>query len=265
MIRSPLGLRLEPEPGRSLREQLIEAARLGAKGVMLDAAGELAPHRLGETGRRDLRNTLQTIEVSLIALHLPTRRTFETEDDLDDRLNRAEKVFTMAYELGSRLVLARLGSVPPESEAGPRAVFDLATRELAMRADRQGIRLGIELHDDPAASLNAVLEAMTIPALGASVDPVPLMADGQDPADAVLALGSQVVHVYAPQAGPRSSNSGRLGSGRSPSRATQSLDWEAFLGALEEIDYRGFLTVWPDRPADASTQLKAIAKSVERF
>ena len=24
------------------------------------------------------------------------------------------------------------------------------------------------------------------------------------------------------------------------------LDWEEYLGALEEINYRGFLTIWPD-------------------
>ena len=28
-----------------------------------------------------------------------------------------------------------------------------------------------------------------------------------------------------------------------------ALDWEEYLGSLEEIGYRGFLTVWPSRPA----------------
>ena len=49
MIRSPLGLRINPDPARSVRDQLRQAARLGAKGVVLDATGDLAPDRLSET------------------------------------------------------------------------------------------------------------------------------------------------------------------------------------------------------------------------
>ena len=215
------------------------------------------------------------MQLALVALHLPTRRAFDSEDDLDDRLNRAEKVFALAYSLGTRLVLARLGAVPeasaPETEAqhaveaGPRSVFLGAARELALRADRQGVRLGVELHDDPPASVRGLLEATPIPALGASVDPVPILADGNDPSAAVLELGAHLVHVYAPHTGARSRNTARTGVGRSPSRATPSLDWEQFLGALEEVDYRGFLTVWPDRPSDATAQLKALASIAQRY
>ena len=42
MIRNPLGLRLDPD--RPVRDQIHEAARLGAKGVVLDAIGDLAPN-----------------------------------------------------------------------------------------------------------------------------------------------------------------------------------------------------------------------------
>ena len=84
MIRTPLGLRLFPNT--SVREQIQEAARLGARGVVIDAIGDLGPDRLTETGRRELRHLLRSVEVSLIAMHLPTRRSFDTTDQLDDRL-----------------------------------------------------------------------------------------------------------------------------------------------------------------------------------
>ena len=53
MIRNPLGLRLDPE--QPIREQIYEAARLGAKGVVVDAIGDLAP-----TPRRDGRREVRT-------------------------------------------------------------------------------------------------------------------------------------------------------------------------------------------------------------
>src|SRR3954451_11289565 len=128
MIRSPLGLRLNP--ARLIRDQIPEAARLGARGVVIDAIGDVAPDRLSETGRRELRHLLRSVELSLIALHLPTRRPFDTTDQLDDRLRRAERAFTMAFELGTSLVLARVGPVPPEAEAERRAVWMSSVREL---------------------------------------------------------------------------------------------------------------------------------------
>src|SRR3954451_10588957 len=105
MIGSPLGLRLQPD--RPIRDQVRQAAALGAKGVVLDATGDVAPDRLSETGRRELRHLMRSAELSLFALHLPTRRPFDTIDQLDDRLRRAERAFALAYELGTTLVLAR--------------------------------------------------------------------------------------------------------------------------------------------------------------
>ena len=44
-----------------------------------------------------------------------------------------------------------------------------------------------------------------------------------------------------------------------------ALDWEEYLGALEEINYRGYLTVWPDPDRDATSQFKAIADRLRGF
>ncbi len=57
MIPHPLGIRLAAE--RSVRDQIHEAARLGARGVVIEAIGEVAPHRLGDTGRREVRHILR--------------------------------------------------------------------------------------------------------------------------------------------------------------------------------------------------------------
>src|SRR5271157_6090701 len=74
MIRHALGLRLDSS--RPVRDQIHEAARMGACGVVLEAIGDLSPPRLSETGRRELRHLLRTMELSLVALSLPTRRSF---------------------------------------------------------------------------------------------------------------------------------------------------------------------------------------------
>ena len=242
MIRSPLGLRINPDPSRSPKDQIREAAAMGAKGVILDAAGVLAPDRLGETGRRDLAHTLRSVQVPLIALNLPTRRAFDSFDDLDVRLARADRAFAMAYELGARLVVAQVGNVPPEDDPR-RPAFLHALTELGKRAEHRGVRLGVEVAD-PGPSLGEVVQAIDHPGLGVSFDPSPVLRSGHDPASIVVALGALIIHAYtgAAAASPRS----------------RTLDVAAYLGSLEEVGYQGFLTVWPDPARDPATEFRAV-------
>lgn len=262
MIRSPLGLRLDPD--RSIRDQIREAARIGAKGVVMDAIGDLSPDRLSETGRREIRHLLRSVELSPIALSLPTRRPFDTLDQLDDRLRRAENAFAMAYELGTNLVLARVGAMPPESDASRRETWTGALRELGRRAEHRGVRLAVETGGESGEALRAVLDTLGPGGLAASLDPASLLLNGHDPVAAVRALGEWVAHAYANDA--RSSRSAALttsarGSGFPPG----ALDWEEYLGALEEINYRGFLTIWPDPARDPAAQFTALADRLKQF
>jgi sugar phosphate isomerase/epimerase len=248
MIRSPLGLRINPDPTLSPREPIREAARLGVKGVVLDAVGDLAPERLSETGRREVRHLLRSVELKLIALSLPTRRPFDSLEGLDDRLARAGRAFAMAYELGTNLVLARLGGVPAEADTVKRTAFTTALTELARRADQHGVRLAIETGGEPGSLLAGILAALGAPSLAASLDPAALLRLGHDPAQMVIALAGHVAHAYATDL---------------PGRG--ALDWAEYLGALEEIDYRGFLTIWPEAGASPAATVAAIQARLDRY
>lgn len=265
MIRSPIGLRLGSSRERSPREQLLEAARLGAKGVVLEAVGDLAPDRLGETGRRELRHRLRTTELTLIGLGLPTRRPFDTEDELDDRLARAERAFALAYELGTRLVLARVGPVPAEDQAGRREVFTAAMRELGRRADHRGVRLALEVAEQPGSVVGGFLGALGVPSLAASLDPGGSLRAGHDPAGSVRDLGPWLAHAYAGEAEGGAVARPLAATPRGFGFRPGALDWEEYLGALEEVDYRGFLTIWPDPAGDVGATFRAVAGLLKRF
>ncbi len=263
MIRSPLGLRLNP--AWPIREQVSEAARLGAKGVVIDAIGDLAPDRLSETGRREIRHLLRSVELSLIALSLPTRRPFDTLDQLDDRLRRAEGAFGLAYELGTTLVLARVGALPADSEADSprRQIFLSALRELARRADHRGVRLAIETGTEPGDVLAALLDAFDTTGLAASIDPAALLQSRIDPIATTRSLGTWVVHAYASDL--TTAPAGRTLSLPGSGFPAGVLDWEEYLGALEEIGYHGFLTIWPDPSRPTVPQFTAISERLNRY
>jgi sugar phosphate isomerase/epimerase len=261
MIRHPLGLRLDPE--RPVRDQIYEAVRIGARGVVVDAIGDLAPHRLSETGRREFRHILRTVELSLVAISLPTRRPFDTTDQLDDRLRRADAAFAMAFELGTDVVLARVGAVPPKVDTTRLEVFTNAVRELGLRADHRGVRLAIETGTEPGAMLHSFLESLAVPSLAASIDPANLLQVGIDPVQAVRELGEIVAHAYANDATGtvRMAAPNPRGLGFPPG----ALDWEEYLGALEEVAYHGFLTVWPPPGREAAGYFAATYERLERL
>jgi sugar phosphate isomerase/epimerase len=261
MIRHPLGLRLDPN--QPAREQVHEAARLGARGVVLDAIGELSPVRLTETGRRELRHVLKTVELALVAISLPTRRPFDTTDQLDERIRRAEAAFTMAYELGTKIVFVSAGDVPPEDEPARREVFTTALRDLATRAEHRGVRLALETGPGPPGALKSFLASIDLPGLAASINPAASLQAGIDPVASVRELASWIVHAYATDA-VRASGSAApnpRGHGFRPG----ALDWEEYLGALEEIAYRGFLTIWPPPDRSIATEFGAIKRRLEQL
>jgi len=255
MIRNPLGLRLDGD--RAVRERIQQAARLGARGVVLEAAGELAPHRLGQTGRRDLKHLLRSLELSLIALNLPTRRAFDTVDQLEDRIRRADAAFALAFELGTPLALARIGPIPSEDDAVRRETLSSAAASLAQRCDHRGVRLAIEADPETIGRLRGLLDALNQPSLAASVDPTAILGAGFDPIAATRDLNEWVAHAYA--------GATTIRDPRGASRAARALDWEEYIGALEEIGYHRFLTVWPDPSADPAAEFKAVVERVGRI
>ena len=89
--------------GLSFRQGLPQAARMGAAGVQVDAAGDLAPDRLTETARRELKNLLRTYAQDLTALNCPLRRGsrdryFQDEFDLDANPESGEKLVPEGIE-----------------------------------------------------------------------------------------------------------------------------------------------------------------------
>ena len=261
MIRSPLSLRLDP--AQPIRDQIRLAAEAGARGIVVEATEELAPGRLSETGRRELRHLFRSAEMTLVAAHLPTRRGFDTFDQIEDRVDRAGRVFDLVYDLGARLVLVRAGPIPDIQDESRRAAFNTTVMELAIRADHRGLQLALETGTEPGDVMQIYLTERNLPNLAASVDPAALLRNGFDPVAAVRDLGPWMGHAYLHQPIGRQGafNLGKRGN----SRQAASLDWESYFGTLEEVNYRGTMTIWPESTDRLFTQYRQIAESLRRI
>jgi L-ribulose-5-phosphate 3-epimerase len=238
MNRLRIGVRLE-SLNLPLRRALAEAARLGIAGVQLDAVGDLAPQKLGETARRDLQRLLRSHNLELTALGCPLRRGLGVAEDQEPRIEHVKRVMSLAFDLGPRVVIVQAGRVPPAEDLTRTALVTEALTALGRHGDRVGTTLALETGLESGAALRDFLARFDTGGLGVNLDPANLLLHGFDPYASASDLRRRVVHAHARDA--RASGASRLAA--EVPLGHGDIDWLQFLGVLEEIEYRGWLVV----------------------
>jgi sugar phosphate isomerase/epimerase len=238
MNRLRIGVRLE-SLNLPLRRALAEAGKMGAVGVQVDAVGDLSPNKLSETGRREFRHLLRAHNLELTAVGCPLRRGLDVIEDQQPRIEHVQKVLTLSYDLGPRIAIVEAGGIPDEKEEQRTRTLAESLLAVGRHGDRIGATLALETGLESGAVLRAFLNRLDTGSLGANLDPANLLMHGLNPYESARELAGKVVHAHAKDA--------RRGSA---SRAAQEvplghgdIDWLAFLGVLEEIEYRGWLVV----------------------
>jgi sugar phosphate isomerase/epimerase len=233
-----LGIRLESLE-LPFRKALDEAHRAGAAGVQFDAVGNLSPDALSQTGRREIRHLIQSRDLALCALGCPLRRGLGAAENQDARIDHIRKVMALSYELGARVVIVEAGEVPEDPKDAKASLLTEALLALGIHGDRIGTVLALETGLESAEVLERYLAQFDTGGLGVNLDAANLLMHGFDPYQGAKVLARRVVHVHAKDA-----------RNASASRAAQEvplghgdIDWMLFLGTLEEIEYKGWLTI----------------------
>src|SRR2546423_13989990 len=110
-----LGVTLE-SLGLPFRRGLAEARRLGLARLQVDAAGELMPDRLADTGRREFRHLLRSHGLELTALGCPLRHGLDVATNLQPRIDRIRQAMALSFDLGARRVIVQAGGIPEKPD-----------------------------------------------------------------------------------------------------------------------------------------------------
>ena len=233
-----IGVRLE-SLGLPLRRALEAAKRLGVAGVQVDAAGDLDPRQLSATGRREFRNLLKTYNLELTAVGCPLRHGLDVPEALEERIDLLRLTMVLSFDLGPRVTIVEAGRVQEEESDPRRLLMREALLTLGQHGDRVGAVLALETGLESGEVLRKFLVGFDSGGLGVNFDPANLMMHGFDLYEGGRILREKIVHAHAKDA--RKSGASRqaqevpLGHG--------DIDWLLLLSVLEEIDYRGWLTV----------------------
>ena len=247
--------------GLPLRRGLQEVERMGVTGVQVDAVGDLAPRAFSQTGRRQFLHLLRAHNLELAALGCPLRHGLDTAEGLDARIEYLRKALTLSFDLGARRVTTQAGRVPEDPDSPRARLLTEALLALGQHGDRTGTVLALETGSDPGDVLRKFLDQFDTGGLGVNLDAANLLMNGFDPYQAARALQGRIVYVQAKDArrsaASRAAQEVPLGHG--------DLDWLQYVSVLEEVEYRGWITVKREMGSNRLADVAAGVQFLRRF
>lgn len=259
MYNFPIGVILESF--RTDRSTAIKkAAQMGANGIQMYATrGINAPENLDAAARRELLKEVKDSGLVFSALCGDLGKGFGNKDLNPELIEKLKRIINLAKDLETNIVTTHIGVVPEDKNHERYKIMQEACYELAKYADSVDAHFAIETGPETSAVLKEFLDSLDSTGVAVNLDPANLrMVTGDDPVAAVHNLKRYIVHTHAKDGNrlveidpcyiygvlhpvPEQYNGVRffeevpLGTG--------SVDFPAYLKALEEIGYKGFLTI----------------------
>lgn len=255
MYNFPIGVLLESFRLPVL-EALDKAKELGMDGVQIRVTdGELAPENLTPDRRRELLKAVKDRGLTVSALCGDIGR-FDDPEINPGRIERSKRILDLAMDLETDVVTTHIGVVPKESSHPRYGIMQEACGELARYADSLRAHFAIETGPEEADTLKAFLDGLHSTGVAVNLDPANfVMVTGDDPVQAVYTLKDYIVHTHAkdgkrlryvePEIVYGVAEAEMLGSSSFIELPLGEgvVDFPAYLKALEDIGFKGFLTI----------------------
>lgn len=273
MYKFPIGVMLD-----SFRLDTVEAikkaAELGAHGLQMYAtSGEFAPENMSAQKRRELLDIVKSHGLVFSALCGDLGQGFGNAEKNPHLIEKSKRIMNLAKDLETDIVTTHIGVVPRDKNHPRYKIMQEACGELCEYADSLNAHFAIETGPETSLVLKEFLDSLHSRGVAVNLDPANLvMVTGDDPVGAVYNLKDYIVHTHAKD-GIKLMDSDPeviyrviedviqegeafrempLGEGNVP--------FQKYLEALEDIGYKGFLTIEREVGANPAAD---IAKAIE--
>ena len=272
MYNFPIGVILESfKLGRS--DAIKKAAELGAKGIQMYATkGENAPENLNTAARRALLDEVKSNGLVFSALCGDLGMGFGHKDKNPELIEKSKRIVDLAKELETDIVTTHIGVVPSDPNHDRYKIMQEACFELANYADSMGAHFAIETGPETSDVLKGFLDSLGSTGVAVNLDPANFkMVTGDDPVKAVYTLKKYIVHTHAKDGNklndgnpeyiyravhPVPEGFGDVKYFEEVPLGTGSVDFPNYLKALEDIGYKGFLTIEREVGDDPAKDIK---------
>lgn len=256
MYHFPIGI-IADSFRKPMPEALATAAKLGAKGVQVYATrGEMSPEELTGQKRRDFLAMVKDNGLVISALCGDLGRGFGNPELNPQLIQRSKRILDLAKELETNIVTTHIGVIPADENHPRYKIMQDACGELAAYADSLDAHFAIETGPETSETLKHFLDSLHSTGVAVNLDPANLvMVTGDDPAKAVHNLKDYIVHTHAKDGvkllnrdpeiiyGLVNGDAGADPAFEEVPLGKGSVPWQAYLQALTDIGYKGFLTI----------------------
>ena len=248
MYQFPIGVILESFR-KPIPEAVGAAAKLGAKGLQVYAtATRLAKTEMSPAQRRDFLRMVKDHGLCFSALCGDLGKGFGNPELNPALVEESKRILDIALELETNIVTTHIGVVPADENHPRYRIMQDACGELARYADTLGAHFAVETGPEPASVLRHFLDGLHSSGVAVNLD---------DPVAAVHTLKDYIVHTHAKDGRQLHVCDPEIVYGvrqKDPDCVTDDsfielplgegdVPFPAYLKALEDVGYRGFLTI----------------------
>ncbi|MBE6689407.1 MAG: sugar phosphate isomerase/epimerase [Ruminococcaceae bacterium] len=271
MFNFPIGVILESfRMNRS--DAIKKAAEIGANGIQMYATkGENSPENLSAEQRKALKSEVESYGLVFSALCGDLGKGFGNKELNPELIEKSKRIVELAKDLGTDIITTHIGVVPADKNHERYKIMQEACFELAHFADSMEAHFAIETGPETADTLKMFLDDLGSTGVAVNLDPANFkMVTGDDPVKAVHTLKKYIVHTHAKDGNKlRESNPEYIYRAVHPvpediagikffeevPLGTGSVDFPNYLKALDEIGYKGFLTIEREVGADPAADI----------
>ena len=238
-------------------EAVKKAAEVGATGIQTYAvSGEMSPEVLSTARRKEILDIVKSNGIVFSALCGDLGQGFTNPQKNPELIKRSKQIVDLALDLETNIVTTHIGIVPENPNTDRFKIMQEACRELAEYADSVGAHFAVETGPETAETLKTFLDSLESRGVAVNLDPANLvMVTGDDPVKAVYTLRNYIVHTHAKDGIKLYDKSPEVIYGyiedelreqsafKEVPLGTGSVDFPRYLAALDDIGYKGFLTI----------------------
>ena len=257
MYNFPIGVMLDsfllPTP-----EAIKKASSIGAKGIqMYSTSGENSPENMTPSRIVEIKKMMNDSGLVFSALCGDLGMGFANKELNPSLIEKSKRILDLAKELGTNVVTTHIGVVPSDPAHDRYKIMQQACYELAEYADSVQAHFAIETGPETSEVLRAFLDSLCSKGVAVNLDPANLvMVTGDDPVQAVYNLKDYIVHTHAKDGKMIYYKDPEMVYGVIPDTLKDkgrsylevplgcgSVNFTDYLKALDDIGYKGFLTV----------------------
>ena len=258
MYNFPIGIMMH-----SLREDdktaIESAAKMGVQGLQfLGTYGEHSAEEMTKEKRKELMKMMDANGLVFSAVCGDFGKGFWNPETNAEYIEKSKRVIDMALDLGTNIVTTHIGAIPDDPNEERYKIMQEACFELSRYADEMKSHFAIETGPEKAVILRDFLDTLGSRGVAVNLDPANfVMVTADDPVQAVYTLKDYIVHTHAkdgiklnPEALAKDVYNVNSEKKIVTNRTFRELplgeggvDFDNYLKALEEIGYKGFLTI----------------------